>query len=90
MGKERYQEELVEVSRVVETLKLEEEAKRRGAWRGKPFVGENEPPPVPDKENAPVDDGELRQRGNVPNKGTEEETGRKEIPPEGKGPSSFG
>jgi hypothetical protein len=32
MEKERYQEELLEIFRVVEVLRLEEEAKRRGAW----------------------------------------------------------
>jgi len=37
--KARYQEELSEVARVVEVLKLEEEAKRRGAWRRKIFLG---------------------------------------------------
>ncbi len=40
--KDRYREELLEVSRVVEILKLEEEAKRRGAWRRKMFVDLNE------------------------------------------------
>jgi hypothetical protein len=49
--KTRYQEELLEVSRVAEMLKLEEEAKRRGVWWRKTFVGQNEPPPAPEKEN---------------------------------------
>jgi hypothetical protein len=42
MEKRRYQEELLEASRVVEALRLEEEARRRGAWRRKLFVDLNE------------------------------------------------
>ncbi len=49
MEKERYQEELSEVARVVEVLKLEEEAKRRGAWWKKLFVGQSESLPAAKK-----------------------------------------
>jgi len=50
--KERYKEELSEVARVVEVLKLEEEARRRGTWWEKPPVGRNGPSPAPERENA--------------------------------------
>ncbi len=65
--KARYREELLEVSRVVQILKLEEEAKRRGAWRGKIFVGLNEPSSAP-KRGVALDDGEARQREGAPDK----------------------
>ncbi len=60
MEKERYQEELSEVARVVEVLRLEEEAKRRGAWSKKLIAGESGPPPAAKKENATPDDHELQ------------------------------
>jgi len=67
--KARYQEELLEASRVVETLKLEEEAKRRGAWRKKLFVEQGESPPAPKRENATPDGGEPQQTGDAPTRG---------------------
>ncbi len=65
--KARYQEELLEASRVVETLRLEEEAKRRGAWRRKIFVGLNELSSAP-KRGVALDDGGARQREGAPDK----------------------
>jgi hypothetical protein len=47
--KTHYREELLEIFRVAEILKLEEEAKRRGAWRRKIFVGLNEFSSAPEK-----------------------------------------
>jgi hypothetical protein len=78
--KKRYQEELLEVSRVVEALRLEEEAKRKGVWRRKIFIGWNEsssvsekenstfkePPPVPQKEGTTLDNDESQQAGDTP------------------------
>jgi hypothetical protein len=65
--KTRYQEELLEASRVVETLRLEEEAKRRGAWRRRLFVGLNELSSVP-KKGIALDGGEPREAEGAPNK----------------------
>jgi len=65
--KTRYQEELLEASRVVETLRLEEEAKRRGAWRRRLFVGLNELSSAP-KKSITLDGGEPRQTEGTPNK----------------------
>ncbi len=64
--KAHYREELLEIFRVAEILKLEEEAKRRGAWlEGQP-VEENEPPPTPKKENAaPGGDGPQQTEDNL-------------------------
>jgi hypothetical protein len=67
VGKARYQEELLEVSRVVETLRLEEEAKRKGVWQGKIFVGQNEFSSVPEKERVTSDGDEPRQTEGAPN-----------------------
>jgi hypothetical protein len=66
--KARYQEELLEVSRVVETLRLEEEAKRRGVWRRKIFIGWNELSSAP-KENAAFEGDEPRRTEGGSNKG---------------------
>jgi hypothetical protein len=63
--KVRYQEELLQVSRVVETLKLEEEAKRRGAWRRKIFLGLDELSSAP-KKNATFDGDEPQQTEDAP------------------------
>jgi hypothetical protein len=63
--KGRYQEELLEISRVVEVLRLEEEAKRRGVWRRKIFVGLSEFSSAPKKDPAP-DGGEPQQTGDAP------------------------
>jgi hypothetical protein len=65
--KARYREELLEASRVVETLRLEEEAKRRGAWRRKLFVGLKEFSSAP-KKGMSVDGGEPRQTEGTPDK----------------------
>jgi hypothetical protein len=54
--KERYQEELSEVYRVVEALRLEEEAKRKGVWWRKLFTGSSESSSVTEKENAASDE----------------------------------
>jgi hypothetical protein len=51
----RYQQELLEASRVVGVLRLEEEAKRKGAWWREQSIGENGFPPVRKKENATLD-----------------------------------
>ncbi len=53
--KAHYREELFEIFRVAEILKLEEEARRRGAWWEKPPVGQNESSPAPEKENTASD-----------------------------------
>ncbi len=53
--KAHYREELLEVFQVAEILRLEEEAKRRGAWLGEQSVKENEPPRALKKENAAPD-----------------------------------
>jgi hypothetical protein len=63
--KARYQEELLEASRVVETLRLEEEAKRRGAWQRKLFVDLNEAPSAPRGDIA-LDGGEPEQPEETP------------------------
>jgi hypothetical protein len=63
--KTRYQEELLEASRVVETLRLEEEAKRRGAWRRRLFVGLNELSSAP-KKSTTLDGGEPQQTEDTP------------------------
>jgi len=55
--KAHYREELLEISRVAEILKLEEEARRRGAWRRKIFVDLSELPSVPKKKVALDEDG---------------------------------
>jgi hypothetical protein len=65
MEKVRYQEELLEISRVVEVLGLEEEAKRRGAWRRRSFVDLNESSPTP-KKDAVLDGGEPQQAEGAP------------------------
>jgi hypothetical protein len=54
----RYQQELLEASRVVGVLRLEEEAKRKGAWWREPSIGENGFPPVQEKENTTFDGDE--------------------------------
>jgi hypothetical protein len=61
MEKARYQEELLEVSRVVEALRLEEEAKRKGVWQEKALVGQNEPPSVSEKESNTLDGDEAQE-----------------------------
>jgi hypothetical protein len=66
MEKKRYQEELSEVTRIVEVFKLEEEAKRRGAWRKKQFVGQNEPPLASEKETATPDSDKPQQPEDAP------------------------
>jgi hypothetical protein len=58
VGKARYQEELLEVSRVVEALRLEEEAKRKGVRQEKALVGQGESSSVSKKESATLDDDE--------------------------------
>jgi hypothetical protein len=58
MWRARYQQELLEASRVVGVLRLEEEAKRKGAWWREPPIGENGFPPVRGEENATLDGGE--------------------------------
>jgi hypothetical protein len=67
--KARYQEELLEASRVVEALRLEEEAKRKGVWWRKTFVEQNKPSLVPEKENDTFGGDERRQTGGAPDKG---------------------
>jgi hypothetical protein len=67
--KARYQEELSEVYRVVEALRLEEEAKRKGVWRRKLFTGWGESSSVPKKESASFDGDQPQQAEDTPKKG---------------------
>jgi hypothetical protein len=68
--KGRYQEELLEISRLVEVLRLEEEAKRRGVWRRKIFVGLSEFSSAPKKDPA-LDGGEPGRTEDTPTKNYE-------------------
>jgi hypothetical protein len=63
--KTHYQEELLEASRVVEILKLEEEAKRRGVWRRRLFVDLKESSSTP-KKSVDLDGGEPQQTEDTP------------------------
>ena len=64
----RYQQELLEASRVVGVLRLEEEAKRKGAWWRKTLVDQNEPLPVPGKESDTFGGDERRRTEGTPDK----------------------
>jgi hypothetical protein len=68
MWRARYQQELLEASRVVGALKLEEEAKRRGAWWKKPLVGQSESLPAAKKEDATPDGDEPQRTEDAPKK----------------------
>jgi hypothetical protein len=64
----RYQQELLEASRVVGILRLEEEAKRKGAWRRELSIGENGFLLVREKENATLDGDGPREAEGASNK----------------------
>jgi hypothetical protein len=63
--KAHYREELLEVFQVAEILKLEEEARRRGAWRRRSFVDLNESSSTP-KKGVALDGGEPQQAEDTP------------------------
>jgi hypothetical protein len=65
----RYQQELLEASRVVGILRLEEEAKRKGAWRRELSIGENGFPPAREKENTTFDGAEPGRAKGTSDKG---------------------
>jgi hypothetical protein len=64
--KDRYQEELSEVYRVVEALRLEEEAKRKGVWRRRIFIRWDEFSLAPKKESASFDGDQPQQAEDTP------------------------